>query len=239
LFLPNDQVKILFCPEAQELNGEQATTISVSKPSSVFAFYNNKDMDANFKPTDWEKTNAYWLVKHNVSGRIVVAFVRHIITIGDLLVVGKTEPGWRELEGKVMRLETIQARRYGIRANGLSVLLEDIRPKQMTKSPESVDSGISKEDIVAAAIEVVGADNLQDTEIGELLDKLGISLADDADLTVSTYVDISFRLDVNYPKGIELGDKTAVAQALATKLKALSTSELVDFFLENLGDVEA
>ena len=242
MFLPDDQVKILFCPEAQELNGEQATVITKTNARAVDA-YPSQDMDSNFVPTQWEKDKAFWLVKHNNSGRIVAAFVRHIVTIGDPIIVGKPEPIWRELQGRTMRLESISRRKYGVRTSkGFLALLDDIRPVKMESAPTAIvkpyEAGISKADIAGAAVAIAGADNIIDSDLGELLKQLNISLADDADITMSTYVDISFRLDVNYPKGIEPGDKTAIATAIAKMLKNMPSSERIDFFLENMGDVE-
>jgi len=242
VFLPDDQVKILFCPEAQELNGEQATVITKTNARAVDA-YPSQDMDSNFVPTQWEKDKAFWLVKHNNSGRIVAAFVRHIVTIGDPIIVGKPEPIWRELQGKTMRLESISRRKYGVRTSkGFLALLEDIRPMKMEPAPTAIvkpyESGVSKVDIAAAAVAIAGANNIIDSDIGELLKQLGVSLVDDADLTVSTYVDLSLRLDVNYPKGIEPGDKTAIAKAMAEKFKNMPTSDLVELFIEYIATVE-
>lgn len=218
MFFAGQKAKILYCPEDTEFNGQDCIIV---KHIPLFV-----DWDIDFRASTFELESAFWSVI--IGDKIVDAFVRHDIAIGDRVIIDNPPHGWKELKKRDMRVEQILKRQYFVRTpRGLTVAVEDVHPTKM-EIPKNVTVGFSNEDIVNAAFETLECSDVEGTDFQEFFAKLGINVTD-TNISRPTKVKIGCTLDVEYPKGIDLGDKNAVYTALAKMLKSMSELELIEF----------
>lgn len=240
MFVEGDVVKILYCPTHPFINGLEGILVKQASRELL-----NRDNLA-FSPTAWEDENAFWTVL--VGFEEYNAYVRHDFAIGDMIIVNKAPIGWKELEGRQYMVEQISSRKPVVRtARNLSVNIEDFTPvKIKNKSPESKpeevppSENVSKTEIAETVLAITGTDlgNMSEDML-ELLKQLGVSLADHADVTAETYISLEIHEKIKFGKGIDINDHTAVASQLASKFKAMATSELASYLLECIEGVDA
>lgn len=218
MFFAGQKAKVLYCPTNPEFNGQDCVILK------HIPLHLNSNVD--FSPSTFELESAFWSV--TVNDEIVDAFIRHDIAIGDQIIIDNPPHGWKELKKRDMRVEQILRRQYLVRSpRGLTVAVEDVHPTKM-EIPKNVTVGFSSEDIVNAAFEILECSDVEGTDFQEFFVKLGISVTD-ANISRPTKVKIGCMLNVEYPKGIDLGDKNAVYTALAKMLKSMTELELVEF----------
>jgi len=102
------------------------------------------------------------------------------------------------------------------------------------------DSNISKTAIAEAVVKLVGNDlGSMSEDMIVLLETLNVSITEHADVIANTYISLVINESIRYAKGVEFYDRNAVASQLASKFKAMATSELVSYLLDNIEEVDA